>query len=96
MTKTMWAIFWTTLYITYLAGFLPYLMLYLLIQNSVKKARNTEMVGRNLKKYGVPRELRREVKKTYSNTLSFGKMLKLADIQKVTKSKGLRIKLGSD
>jgi hypothetical protein len=69
-------------------------MLFLLIQNSIRKSRNKELVGRNLKKYGVPKDLRKELKKSYSNTLSLDRMLKLADIQKVASGKGLRIKLG--
>ncbi|MCG3221599.1 MAG: hypothetical protein H7641_09495 [Candidatus Heimdallarchaeota archaeon] len=95
MTKTLWAIFWTTLYITYLGGIFPYLMLYLLILSSIRKSRNKEIVGKNLRNYGVPRELRRELKKSYSNTLSLSKMLKLADLQRTSKGKGFTIKLGS-
>ncbi|MHA1955228.1 MAG: hypothetical protein ACW96U_14910 [Candidatus Heimdallarchaeaceae archaeon] len=95
MTKTLWAIFWTTLYITYLGGIFPYLMLYLLILSSIRKTRNKEIVGKNLRKYGVPRELRRKLKRSYSNTLSLNRMLKLADLQKITKDGGISIKLGS-
>ena len=93
MTKTMWAIFITTLRITYMAGTFPYLILYLLIQNSIKKARNKEIIGKNLRKYGVPKELRKELKKSYSDTFSLGKMLKYADISKSSKSKGFTINL---
>ncbi len=96
MTKTMWAIFWVTLHITYLAGIFPYLMLYLLFLNSMKKLRNKVRIGNNLKKDGVPRSLRRELIKSYSNTLSLGRMLKLADLQKISKGKGFTIKLGSN
>lgn len=95
MTKTLWAIFWTTLYITYLGGIFPYLMLSLLILSSIRKTRNKEIVGKNLKKYGVPKELRKELKKSYANTLSLDRMLKLADLQRISKGKGFTIKLRS-
>ncbi|NPD88274.1 MAG: hypothetical protein HGN29_06105 [Asgard group archaeon] len=94
MTKTLWAIFWITLYITYLGGIFPYFILYLLILSPIRKSRNKELVGRYLKEYGIPRELRRELKKSYSNTQSLGNMLKLADIQRPSEKKGFLIKLG--
>jgi hypothetical protein len=99
-TKTMWSIFWITLRITYLAGFLPYLMLFILIQNSIRKSRNSELVVRELKKYNVPKDLRKELKKSFSNTLSLDKMLKFANLERnrskehKEKNKGLTIKLG--
>ena len=98
-TKTMWSIFWITLRITYLAGFLPYLMLFILIQSSIRKSRNAEIVNRELKKYNVPKDLRKELRKSFSNTLSLDRMLKFADLNKTMNKenkrnfKGLTIKL---
>jgi hypothetical protein len=81
MTKTLWAIFWSTLYITYLGVIFPYLFLYLIISNSTKKSRNKIIIRRELKHFGIPRDFRREIVKSYGNGLSLVNMMKLSSFR---------------
>lgn len=82
MSKTLWSIFWSTLYITYLGVFFPYLFLYLIISSSGKLSRNKIIIRRELKKKGIPREMRRKIAKSYGYSLSLRNMLQFSNIQK--------------
>ena len=81
MTKTLWTIFWLSLYITYLGAVFPYLFLYLIISSSTKKSRNKMLIRRELKQFGIPRDFRKEIVKSYGNGLSLSNLIKLSSLR---------------
>ncbi|MFW9852457.1 MAG: hypothetical protein ACFFDS_05920 [Candidatus Thorarchaeota archaeon] len=81
MTKTLWAIFWSTLHITYLVVLLPYLFLYLIISGSTRKSRNKIIIRRELKRFGISRDFRREIAKSYGNGLSLSNLIKISSLK---------------
>jgi hypothetical protein len=87
MTKTLWAIFWSTLYITYLGAILPFYGLFLIIANSARMEIGIDKLRRNLRKNSVPRHLRKEITKTYRKSFSLNSMLKHVNVPSIGKRK---------
>ena len=96
MSKTLWSIFWSTLYITYMGVIFPYFFLYLIISSSRKLSRNKIIVRRELKRSGIPRDLRREIAKSYSNGFRISNMIKYTSIGSSQKGEKNLIKIKID
>ena len=93
MTKTLWAIFWSSLYITYLGAIFPYLFLYLIISGCAKKSRNKIIIRRELKQFGIPRDFRREITKSYGKGFSLSNLVKLSSFRDSQKELKKAIKI---
>ena len=86
VTKKLWAIFLSTLYILYLAFIFPWYLLFLMIINVIRRIRNSMKLKNTLKKQGLPKELRRKLAKNYRKGT---KIISIRNIRNIRKRRKL-------
>ena len=69
MATKGWVIFMSSLYILYMFTILPWYFVFMFSSNAANRERNKRIVNRELKKYGVPRDIRRATRKSYKNSV---------------------------
>lgn len=69
MATKGWAIFMSSLYILYMLIILPWYFVFVFSSNGAKRGINKRIVNKELKKYGVPRDIRRAARKSYKNSV---------------------------
>ena len=80
MATKGWAIFMSSLYILYMFIILPWYFVFVFSTSEVKRGINRGIVNKELKKYSVPRDIRRATRKSYNNSvkmLSIRRSIKL-------------------
>ncbi|MHA1223664.1 MAG: hypothetical protein ACTSSG_09350 [Candidatus Heimdallarchaeaceae archaeon] len=87
MTKTLWTIFWSSLYISYLGLISPYFALYLVIINTTKKFLGIGKIRRILKDYGLPKDIRKDVIRQYKEFTQSFSITKLMNYSKISSYK---------
>ncbi|MCK4895653.1 MAG: hypothetical protein KAS47_02525 [Candidatus Heimdallarchaeota archaeon] len=69
MATKGWAIFMSSLYILYMLIILPWYFVFVFSSNGAKRGINKGIVNKELKKCGVPRDIRRASRKSYKNSV---------------------------
>ncbi len=69
MATKGWAIFMSSLYILYMITILPWYFVFLFSSNATKREINKRKVNKELKKCGVPRDIRRAARRSYNNSV---------------------------
>lgn len=64
-----WAIIMSSLYILYMVTILPWYFVFILSSNATKREINKRKVNKELKKFGVPRDIRRVARRSYNNSV---------------------------
>ncbi len=77
MASKVWNGLVITYYISYLFLIIPPLGLYFLFSNGYKRSRNRTKVRRIIKKGGLPKDIQKEVRKSYRESLNTFKILNL-------------------
>jgi len=91
MATKGWAIFMSSLYILYMLTIFPWYFFFIFSSNGINRGINKRIVNRELKKCGVPRDIRRATRRSYKKSvkiLSIGtgmKMIRLARVNKKSK-----------
>jgi hypothetical protein len=91
MASKGWAIFMSSMYILYMVSIFPWYFFFLISSNGIKRGINKRTVNRELKKCGVPRDIRRDTRRSYKKSvkiLSIAtgiKMIRLARVNKKSK-----------
>lgn len=62
-------IFVSSLYILYILTILPWYFIFLFSSNRAKREINKGIINRELRKCGVPRDIRRVARKSYNNSV---------------------------
>ena len=86
MSSTIWNIFVSMYYISYLIILIPFLVLYYLFANCYRRVRNKRKVKRILKQGGLPEELSKGVSNSYKNMMKLFKISNLVKAQNFIKS----------
>ncbi len=69
MATKGWAIFMSSLYILYMLTIFPWYFFFVFSSNGIKREVNKRRVNRELKKYGVPGDIRRVTRRAYKNSV---------------------------
>jgi len=80
LTDKLYSIVVSINYVSYLIIVLPLMLLYYLITNPVKRTRNQRALRKELKKGGIPKQLRKEIAESYKDLtklFSFSSILKM-------------------
>ncbi len=83
----------SSLYILYMLTILPWYFVYIFSSNGTRRAINRRRVNRELKKFGVPRDIRRVARRSYKKSvkiLSIRRGIKLFRLSRRKKSVELR------
>lgn len=69
MATKGWAIIMSSLYILYMVTILPWYFAFIFSTNATKREINKRKVNKELKKCGVPRDIRRVARRSYKNSV---------------------------